>query len=358
MQSRVVRTVLTLTALAQCFAIPARAWNAHGHRVITLLALDGLPADAPAWLRDETTRKRIAFQSSEPDRWRGWQSLALQHEHKPEHFLDIEDLAQFGLTLETLPPLRYEYIRALAVSKHIHPELVTQPYDAEKDKDRTKEFPGCLPYGIIENYAKLQSAFNQVRVLEKLSDTDRAFQLQQARENAIYHMGVLSHYVGDTAQPLHTTRHYNGWVGDNPAGYTTSDRFHSYIDGGVLARHQLTYESLKPDMKYEAKLNSRDPWSDMLAYLKRSHARMERTYQLDKSGDLNGQPGKEFISECLRDGASTLAALYSAAWASAAPNEKQTADFVQFDERDPFARARALPAPATQTSQPAPASNP
>lgn len=47
-------------------------------------------------------------------------------------------------------------------------------------------------------------------------------------------MGVMGHYVGDLTQPLHTTKNYNGWVGENPAGYTTSKGFHAWIDGGFL----------------------------------------------------------------------------------------------------------------------------
>src|SRR5262249_8677343 len=162
------------------------------------------------------------------------------------------------------------------------------------------EWPGFLPYAIAEHYSKLQSAFNQVRVLERLKDPQREFQLQQARENAIYHMGILSHFVGDAAQPLHTTQHFNGWVGQNPNGYTTSDKFHAYIDGGVLAHHHITYELLKPDTKFEAKVNARDPWKDMLEYLRRSNGRVEKTYQLEKSGELRGEAGKVFICECLR----------------------------------------------------------
>lgn len=317
-------------------ALPAGAWNARGHRLITQLALEGLPAEAPAWLRDPTTRDRIAFESSEVDRWRGFNSRYLHHENKPDHFLDIEDLDAFGLTIETIPPLRAEYLRALVIAKHVHPERAPE-YDPAKDADRTKEWPGFLPHAIAEHYAKLQAAFHQVRILEKLDDSGRAYQLQQARENAIYHMGMLSHFVGDAAQPLHTTKHFNGWVGDNPDNYTRSDKFHAYIDGGVLARHKLTPATVKPAVKYAVKLNARDPWEDTIAYIARSHTRMVRVYQLEKTSELDQKPGKEFITECLADASAQLSAMYWAAWQSAAPNEKQVADFVFFDERQPDA---------------------
>src|SRR5712672_2343549 len=54
------------------------------------------------------------------------------------------------------------------------------------------------------------------------------------QENLLYIMGVMGHYVGDASQPLHTTIHHHGWVGDNPQHYTTSRGFHAWIDGGFF----------------------------------------------------------------------------------------------------------------------------
>lgn len=328
------RIVLAVIVCSQMI-IPAHAWNAYGHRLITRLALNGLPADAPAFLKDEVVQKRIANQSHEVDRWRGWNSNVLGHENKPDHFLDIEDLEQFGLTLETIPQLRNEYIRALAVAKHVHPEKC-RPYDAAKDPDRSKEWPGALPHAIVEHYHKLQAAFWQIRILEDVGDPERKFQLEQARENAIYHMGMLSHFVADAAQPLHTTRHFNGWDGDNPNGYTTSKRFHSYIDGGVVAFHEIKDEDVKKGLKFELQVNARDPWNDALKIIRKSYTRMEPLYQLEKSGDLDRDPGKEMIIECLRDGSEWLGVLYAAAWKSSVPNPKQIGDLLLFDEAGPM----------------------
>jgi hypothetical protein len=44
----------------------------------------------------------------------------------------------------------------------------------------------------------------------------------------------MGHLIGDASQPLHTTIHHHGWVGDNPHNYTTSRGFHSWIDGGFF----------------------------------------------------------------------------------------------------------------------------
>lgn len=337
-ESQSMRTLAAVLLVANILSL-AVAWDAHGHRVITYLALDGLPADAPQFLREKSTRDQIAEEANEPDRWRSCDAACLQHENAPDHYLDVELLEQFGLTLDTLPPLRYEYLRTLAIAKHEHPDKV-DPYDANKDKSRTKEWPGMLPWAIVEHHAKLQSAFNTLRILESLNDPARAHQVAMARVNVVYHMGVLSHFVGDAAQPLHTTKHYNGWVGANPNDYTTEKSFHSFIDGGVLDLHKLTYAAIKPTMKFDRKIGKDEAWTAALAHIRRSFERVEELYQLEKSGALKSEPGKEFIAMRLRDGAETLAAYYRSAWDASAPTEKQIADFKKYNSFD----AALLPA--------------
>ncbi|MBL8881012.1 MAG: hypothetical protein JNG88_18000 [Phycisphaerales bacterium] len=315
------------------------AWDAHGHRVITYLALDGLTADMPQFLRENAIRDQIAEQSNEPDRWRGCDVSCLHHENAPDHYLDVELLDQFGLTLDSVPPLRYEYLRALAIAKHEHPDRV-DAYDASKDPHRTKEWPGMLPWAIAEHQSKLQSAFNSLRILEALNEPARAHQLAMARANVAYHMGVLSHFVGDAAQPLHTTKHFNGWVGPNPSGYTSAKSFHSYIDGDVIELHKLTYAMLKPAMKHDRRIAEGEEWSATLAHIRRGFERVDELYKLEKSGGLKSEPGKEFISERLRDGAETLTAYYRAAWEAAKPTSKQIADFKKYNNFNPVVLPR------------------
>ncbi len=335
-----------------CFiaAAPAFAWNAHGHRTIARLAVDGLPQDMPSWLREQDTIARIAEQACEPDRWRGTKRLVIGHELNPEHYLDVEDLEPFGLTLDNIPRLRNEYLRTMIAAKLENPKKFP-PYDPHKDPERAKEWPGFLLHGIDQQFALLQSSFNTVRILEALDESDpqgrpgRAAALKQERENVIHHMGVLAHFVGDTAQPLHTTRHHHGWVGDNPNGYTTDNGFHSYIDGKVVELHKLDFDSLRPTMKYDRRINPADPWDDVVAYLKRSFSKVEPLYQMQKDGSLAKEPGKEFISERFRDAGETLSALYAAAWTAAKPTDSEVSSYVRFND---------LRSNRTRTPEPAP----
>lgn len=327
---RFAPAALALTA----FLCAAAGWGAHGHRTITLLALDGLPESAPAFLRDAEVRRRIAEQAVEPDRWRGTRLEAMTHENDPEHYLDIELLEQFGLTLETVPPLRYDYVRAMGVAKHIHPENV-EPYDRRTDPAGSKEWPGFLPHAIAEHYAKLRSSFHTLRVLEAVNDPRRAAQLENARMNVLYHMGMLSHFVGDAAQPLHTTRHFNGWVGDNPRGYTTDRRFHASVDTDLPVHHGLSYDSLRDRLRFERRINAADPWDDCIDHLRRSFDQVEPLYTLERDGTLRGPEGKALLEARFLDAAETLAALYAAAWRHSEPTEGEIISFANYNPTDP-----------------------
>lgn len=322
-------------------AAPALAWDADGHRTITLLALDAAGDALPAFLRDEDARQRAAWQSGEPDRWRGTRAPSLTHLNNPDHYIDVEDLEPFGLTLETVPPLRYEYMRALAVGRHVHPENWENPdvppYDPRQDPAKVNEWPGFVLHSIAENADKLRSAFNTLRVLEGLADAStprRQAQIHQARENAIYTLGVLSHFVGDTAQPLHTTRHHHGWVGPNPHAYTTDRGIHAYIDGAVLTLHALSYANLRGTPITPAQLDPRTQWDATIAFTRRSFDQVVPLYELKKSGDLDAAPGKSFISERLNDAASMLSGLILAAWRAGEPTQREIQDFARYEAKD------------------------
>lgn len=331
--ARRARSLVSFAAALSLFAGATLGWDAAGHRAITLLALDGLSPEAPAFLREESTRKMIASQACEPDRWRAVSTPALTHVSNPDHYIDAEDLPNAGLALATLPELRYDYVAAIVRSRAAEHAAAAPPEDA-KDAAHVHLTPGTLPYAIVEDYAKLQAAFKTLRILEKLNDPARAFQVDQCRANVVCAMGVLSHFVGDAAQPLHTTRHHHGWVGENPNDYTRRYSFHAEIDGGVLEFHALRYDTLKPAAHFDAALDAKDPMPGVKTYIDRSFHRVEPLYALDKSGGLLKDEGKTFVTERLTDASAVLAALYNAAWQSAAPTDEDVRNFVKFDKFD------------------------
>lgn len=309
----------------------ASAWDASGHRMIASAALTGAlrgggTEGLPQWLGSPEARVRLEFQAAEPDRWRGQPSTILRHENNPDHYLDVEDLADFDLSVRTIPPLRNEYLRAMILAKAAHPEKFSE-YNAAKDVAREQEWPGFVLHAVAEHYAKLQASFRTLRILEGLDEPARSAQIEQERGNVIYHMGALAHFTGDIAQPLHTTRHHHGWKGENPGGYTTEGGFHAHIDGRILAIHAIKAEDILAASSFERTVNARDPWNDTIEELERSFAQVETLYKMNKDGTLEQPAGRVVIVARLADAAEVLAALYRGAWESSVPEGREVKMF-------------------------------
>ncbi|CAG0971046.1 hypothetical protein PHYC_01250 [Phycisphaerales bacterium] len=322
----------------------ALAWDAAGHRLITRLALEGmsrkLGVDVPPWLKDATHVKMIADQAVTPDRWRSEKTPQLTHLNNPDHYVDIEQLEEYGLTLRTVPPLRHEYVRVMSVARE-KPGFPGKPIAEKRDPTHVQEYPGFLPHATLENYGKIVAAFRVVRILEKLNQPERAHQVEMARNTAMAFMGIMAHYVGDAAQPLHTTIHHHGWEGPNPNGYSTDRGIHSYIDGGVIRTHRIIADDVRPLCRFEdaatdgtpgaRNVPGADAWEAVLAELERSFKQVEPLYQLHKKGEFEKDTGKQFIEQRLADGAQTLAALYAQAWRDSEPGQKDIDEFLKYD---------------------------
>jgi hypothetical protein len=287
-----------------CGVPGARAWDYEGHRLVNQLALASLPTNFPAFVFTPAARERIAFLSGEPDRWRNTPDLPLRHFNGPDHYLDIEDLAPMGVKPSSLSPLRYVFTAQLALAREKNPGAFPR-IDAARDTDQTKTLPGYLPWTITEYAGKLKSAFSYLRELEQAGTTE---EILNAQANIIYLMGVMGHFVGDGSQPLHTTRHYNGWVGDNPNRYTTTNRFHSWIDGGYLNKVGLKPKELFAKVRPARLLTSAEVGGSstnlfpvVMEYLQESFRQVEPLYQLERDGKLSDrQPvspeGYDFIA--------------------------------------------------------------
>jgi hypothetical protein len=336
-----------LNTLFLCLAVgglasTAVAWDAPGHRAITAVAMEKFRAKvtdtALAWADEGNWPKVIADQATMPDRWRNVRAPALAHVNNPDHYIDVEDLVDLGLSLRTIEPLRHEFAGQLAIARKERPGAGRQSNPA-RDTARTDAYPGFLPQAICEQYARLVSNLKTMRTLARLNEPARAAQLETARLNVAWSLGVLSHFVGDAAQPLHTTRHHHGWVGDNPNGYTTRREIHADIDATVLQKHNLYDDAIRASVQTDrpdlADIDESNPWAAVLAHIERSHAAMEELYKLDKSGDLWKDPGKSVIIRRLTDAAEMLAALYGAAWEASTPSDEDVSTFVKYDGSAP-----------------------
>lgn len=322
-----IRRLVSLALLALAGLTPLAAWDYAGHRLVNQMALAALPEDFPAFVREPVAAERIAFLAGEPDRWRNNSDLPIKHANGLDHYLDVEQLAEAGLTPATVAPMRLAFATQYAAGRVANPAAYA-PIDPAKNRDRTREWPGFAPWAIAEHYGKLRSAFAYLKAYEEHGGT--AEEIANARANAVYIMGVMGHFVGDCAQPLHTTVHHNGWVGANPEGYTTKPGIHAWIDEGLIAKVGIDFASLagrvKPATALElpAAPEGQDAFfSAVMSYFMQQHAHVEAVYALEKAGELGmgttdvSPAARALIEGQLHTGGQMLAAIWVTAWKTA-----------------------------------------
>jgi hypothetical protein len=301
------RTRLLLSAAASAALLPMAAfgWGPDGHRMIGELAMQGLPADLPAFLRTADAADEVGYLAPEPDRIRG-AGQTQDAEHDPAHFVDVSDDLTIlgGPPLKALPPTREAYDTAL------------------RAVNATQYKAGYLPYSIVSGFQILARDLAYWRVDaagETLGKTDaeRAWYAKdKSRREAIalHDLGLWSHFVGDGSMPLHASVHYNGW-GDypNPQGFTLEHvhvpwenaYVHNYVKQEAVAAAMAPYR----DCACAIDVRTAD-------YLAATHDQVIPFYTLEKAGAFKGPTpeGLDFTTKAVARGASELRDMVVDAW--------------------------------------------
>ncbi|MCP4245964.1 MAG: hypothetical protein GY778_02845 [bacterium] len=306
-----------LLALVMLTTAPAAAWDETGHSIIIDSAVRRLPADMPDFVRTGMAVKRLRYLASEPDRWRNMTMRPMGQLNSPDHYFDVELVELYELTPETLPPLRYALLSHIAAYKTRHPEKDYQ-YDPAGDPEGKYGWPGFAPYRICELYVQLKSSWRTLNTYEKYRDVATETELRAGRENIVYLMGIISHYVADVAQPLHTTVHYDGWTGPNPNEYVTRKGYiHKLIDGGVIDRANLTADRLPKDVP-AIRIDDEKLFQQVVGFIQASHRHVEEVYALEKRGAFEADSehfaeGTTLVARQLESGGAMLAAIWDSA---------------------------------------------
>jgi hypothetical protein len=324
MKLKISGWAVALIVFIQISAQNLFAWDYEGHHAINQLALASLPPDFGIQLTP-ALKTRIEFLAGEPDRWRNISDLPLKHFNGPDHYIDLEDLSMYGLTPETLPIMRYDFVADIARARAAHPEKFPA-IDPDSDSDHTRELSGFLPWAITEYYEKLKSDFSTLKALQTHGGTPE--EIANAQADIVYVMGVMGHFVGDGSQPLHTTKYFNGWdPNDNPKGYTTRRTFHAWIDGGYFHKTGgIKVDDLIGKIQPATRIpNADDPeafFHAVVNYLVEQNKFVEPLYQMEKNGELTGEGDKgmqalPFLDGQLVKGGQMLGNIWYTAWQEA-----------------------------------------
>ena len=260
--------------------------------MVNRLAALGLPADMPAFFRSEVAINEIEYLGPEPDRWRSPAEPELNAVQACEHFIDLEPADALG----PLPHRRMDF-EAKVFAANERPEVV-----------------GLQPWEATEIWERLKAALREYRQLS--ADHQDTKGPEQA---ALFYAGWLGHYVGDAAQPLHTTVKFNGWVGPNPNGYTTAHQIHWQFEGTFVAAN-LHAADVQPKMSPLQPIQG-DVFDSYVAYLRHTATYVEKLYQLEKAGGFVGAgspESREFTADRLAAGASELRDMIYTSWVDSA----------------------------------------
>jgi len=291
---------LGLTALVLLQSVGAGAWGNEGHTYINRVAAEKIPATMPRFLRRAVVE--IAYLGPEPDRWRSPSEFALKNAQEPDHFIDLERVSW----LDPLPQGRYEFYRKLYEKRAATPST-------DHPDDYLPEHVGLQPYITMEVYGRLKAAFREYRQRQAAHQPTRA--VEQA---IIFYAGWLGHYVGDGSQPLHTTIQYNGWVGENPNGYSTEHKIHAQFETAYVAAN-ITAKDFEGLVKTPQRLDH--PFTDYVAYLRQSNTLVENVYAMEKAGGFTGKGSPaafDFTTHRLAAASQMLLNLWYTAWLESA----------------------------------------
>jgi hypothetical protein len=173
---RLLHVILVCTAFVTALPSRSGAWGMEVHRLITGLALDGLPQPLARLYADR--RAFVVEHSVDPDLWRTADVRGAMGPEEPNHFLNIDQLGE--------PPPYGGVPRDW--------NAFVARYGAEgADK------AGRLPWRTTEMYDRLVNAF-------KSMTTGSPY----GADNARYLSAIVAHYVEDAHQPLHVVENYDG----------------------------------------------------------------------------------------------------------------------------------------------------
>lgn len=303
--TRPLRTAAAAAALVLAVSAPAFAWGEKGHRIVNAVAAHALPAEIPAFLRTETVAEQIERLGPEPDRLKGSGRIS-DAEHDPGHYVNVaDDGTVAGVKLDALPMTREAFDDALRLAK----------------SDQYRQ--GYLPYSLAGGWEELRREFALWR-----ADGGDAKERALDESMVLHTLGLWGHFVGDAAQPLHVTVHYNGWGPyPNPARYSTDTHLHARFESAFVDRFVSQTDvaarlpaSRGPVCSSTVLLSDADVMHMMERYLAASALTVPQLYQIEqRHGFDDGSPeAVAFVEDRLAFGAAQMRDFVACAWENSA----------------------------------------
>ncbi len=313
-------------------------WGDRGHITVTEVAVELIRAhqgnDAPLTKLLVDKRSQLSYLSTVPDIvWRN-QDRNVASQNAPTHFIDLDYLGD--ITAKTAP-------RDIASMRSMVSELCkktpaqyTCPIKPGESSKPAEEVVGSAPLRIGQLFQLAVASLST----KTTSEGDRTQQI----DHAVLFSGIMSHFIGDLANPMHTSKDYDGWE-------KKQGGLHSYFESDVVNAWNLTLQqevftralkrgALRP---YQDDKNF-EPISASYAYAMESHTILAKLFKWDRTQALRKESSEErgmrikaqrrnpdqvikstatrdLVADRLAAGAHELASMWLQAWRSAgSPN--------------------------------------
>jgi hypothetical protein len=319
------------TLLICCIALlpmpPLGAWGFRGHTVANLVAVESIPGDGPIFLKIH--KAYIGHLGPIPDTWRSPTEPYLRISEDPNHGWYTESFD----FMKEIPRSRTEF------TLRVYDEYVRMRKTApERAKLMNIRYTGLQAYSMMEGYERMKAGMRLYRLANskegsyRFRDTGKMYALvsplyQDAAQvrnylaaDVAFYMGWLGHYIADAAQPLHNSRHHDGWDGENPKGYTRDPEIHGRFESSYVDLIGITEADVLPYVSKEAR-HLEDPWTAILDHMIQARELVEEVYKLDLVGAFKNRENpdaRKLVSTRLASGASLLRDLAYTAWIESA----------------------------------------
>lgn len=283
-------------ALLMCAPINIFAWGARGHHEINTAAIRTLPPGELDFLKPQ--EPWIVYLGIIPDTYRGVSEPFLKIFEDPNHGWFME---QSVALMKAPPRSRYEFIVAL-YQEHLR----------TKDKLTNVRWTGTLPYAAVEHYERIQTAMRRLRAARKAESNHELRFIEQ--EIATY-IGLLGHYIGDGAMPLHDSIHHDGWQGDNPKNYTREPQIHGRMESRFVDLSQAQAKDFMPHVKAARVYD--DPFTAIVQHLLDAATLTEQVYQIDQQdqwNDAKNEDARNLVYRQLAAASEVMRNLIITAW--------------------------------------------
>jgi len=321
-----MKRVLAVLSAAALAAPPSGAWGVRGHTVANLAAVEGIPADGPAFLKAQEAY--IGHLGPIPDTWRSATEPYLRISEDANHGWYTEQFAFVG----DPPRSRTEF------TLRVYDEyLRAKTADPERAKLINIRYTGLQAYSVVEGYERMKAGMRLYRAVDQpggqarvslgaaLSGISPAFRdpaqvKQMLATDIAFYMGWLGHYVADAAQPLHDSMHHDGWSGENPKGYTRDPEIHGRFETRYVDLIEVTPPDVVKFMRREPR-HLDDVWKATLDHSLEARNFVEDVYRLDLRGAFEKKDdveARELVCKRLAAGATFLRDLAYTAWIESA----------------------------------------